>query len=98
MKKLRVGLLVAAALGMLPAHSWAQVKVKAKAEAAAEAAPAEGEAAATGDAEAGAEGEAGTEAAGEVPGVEAEGEGGGLEDICKIDPAACPNLDMDKEA
>lgn len=23
---------------------------------------------------------------------------GGLDDICKIDPAACPNLDMDKEA
>ena len=99
MKKLRVGLLVAAALGMLPAHGWAQVKVKAKAAAEAEAAPAEGDAAATGDAEAGAEGEAGAEAAGEVPGVDAAGgEEGGLEDICKIDPAACPNLDMDKEA
>jgi outer membrane beta-barrel protein len=100
MKKLRVGLLVAAALGMLPAQGWAQVKVKAKAEAEAEAAPAEGEAAATGDAEAGAEGEAGAEAAGEVPGVEAEAgaEEGGLAEICKIDPAACPNLDMDKEA
>ena len=98
MKKLRVGLLVAAALGMLPAHGWAQVKVKAKAAAEAEAAPAEGEAAATGDAEAGAEGEAGAEAAGEVPGAEAGAEEGGLEDICKIDPAACPNLDMDKEA
>ena len=102
MKKLRVGLLVAAALGMLPAPGWAQVKVKAKAEAEAEAAPAEGEAAATGDAEAGAgtEGEAGAEAAGEVPGVEAEAgaDDGGLAEICKIDPAACPNLDMDKEA
>jgi outer membrane beta-barrel protein len=98
MKKLRVGLLVAAALGILPAPAWAQVKVKAKAAAEAEAAPAEGEAAA-GDAEAGAEGEAGAEAAGEVPGADAAGEGeGGLEDICKIDPAACPNIDMDKEA
>ncbi|HEX6766559.1 MAG TPA: DUF4349 domain-containing protein, partial [Polyangiaceae bacterium] len=29
---------------------------------------------------------------------EAKAEGEGLEDICKIDPAACPNLDMEKEA
>ena len=50
MKKLRVGLLVAAALGILPAHAFAQVKVKAKAEAKA----------------AGAEGEATGEAAGEA--------------------------------
>ncbi len=106
MKKLRVGLLVAAALGILPAQAFAQVKLKAKgkAEATAEAKPAEGEAAASGDAggEAAGEGEAGadTGAAGtEAPAGEAGAdEGGGLEDICKIDPSACPHLDMDKEA
>lgn len=108
MKKLRVGLLVAAALGIMPAHAWAQVKVKAKAGAKANAQPAEAEAAATGDAageadpgaaEAGAE--AGADTTGDATGAAdtgAEGEGGGLEDICKIDPSACPNLDMDKEA
>jgi hypothetical protein len=36
------------------------------------------------------------------PAVDAKKEGGkkegGLEDVCKVDPAACPNLDMDKEA
>ena len=95
MKKSRVGLLVAAALGILPATSWAQGKgakgaaasgeAAGTAEASAEAAPA-GEAAASGEA---------TPAAdeGELP-----QEGGGLEEICKIDPAACPNLDMEKEA
>ena len=95
MKKSRVGLLVAAALGILPATSWAQGKgakgaaasgeAAGAAEASAEAAPA-GEAAASGEA---------TPAAdeGELP-----NEGGGLEEICKIDPAACPNLDMEKEA
>jgi outer membrane beta-barrel protein len=100
MKKLRVGLLVAAALGLLPAHAWAQVKVKAKAEASAEAAPAEGEASGDVAGEAGAEAPAeGAEAGAEVPGGEEVPAGeGGLEDICKIDPAACPNLDMDKEA
>lgn len=97
MKKSRIGLLIAA-LGMIPATSWAQVKVGAKAEGAATkaqaeatvdadapAAAAEGDAAATGDAPAG---------EGEVPGAEGEGVG----DICKIDPAACPVLDMRKEA
>jgi len=101
MKKLRVGLLVAAALGILPAQAFAQVKVKAKAAAQADADTAEADASADAAGEAGAEGETGAEgeAAGEVPGAEAGAEGeGGLEDICKIDPAACPNLDMDKEA
>jgi outer membrane beta-barrel protein len=92
MKKSRVGLLVAAALWLFPAHLWAQGKA-AEGEAAAEAG-AEGEAAATegGAAEGGEAPAAGGEAA------PAEGEGDGLADICKIDPAACPNLDMDKEA
>jgi len=86
MKKSRVGLLAAAALGILPATGWAQAKGNAAAGDTAEA----GEAAA-------AEGEAaGTPAEGE--GEAAVPEGGGLEEICKIDPAACPNLDMEKEA
>jgi outer membrane beta-barrel protein len=103
MKKTRVGLLVAAALWLIPAHGWSQVKAGAKASASAEAggdtaASAEGEAAAT------AEGEGGEKPAGEGEGAAAAAapaggeEEGGLEDICKIDPAACPNLDMDKEA
>ncbi|HET9957547.1 MAG TPA: outer membrane beta-barrel domain-containing protein [Polyangiaceae bacterium] len=92
MKKMRVGLLVAAALGILPANGWAQGK---GAKAAEPEAP-------SGDAEA-AEGQTPTE--GEATPAEGgdatpaeEGQGGGLEEICKIDPAACPNLDMEKEA
>jgi outer membrane beta-barrel protein len=89
MKKSRVGLLIAAALCILPANALAQEGAEgaaageqpAEADAAGEGAPAEGEAA---------KGEA-------AEGEEIE-EGGGLEEICKIDPAACPNLDMEKEA
>ncbi|MFZ5889841.1 MAG: outer membrane beta-barrel domain-containing protein [Myxococcota bacterium] len=97
MKNSRVGLLVAAALGILPATSWAQGKgAKGAAAAAGEAASGEGEAAP-------AEGEAtGDKAAGDAAPAEEAGaetpEGGGLAEICKIDPAACPNLDMEKEA
>lgn len=95
MKKSRVGLLVAAALGILPATSWAQGKGAKGAAASGEAA---GAAEASGEAAAGseappAEGETTPADEGEVP-----AEGGGLEEICKIDPAACPNLDMEKEA
>jgi outer membrane beta-barrel protein len=91
MKKSRVGLLVAAALWLFPAHLWAQGKA------------AEGEAAAEAEAGAGAEGEAAATEGGEAPAeggeaAPAEAEADGLADICKIDPAACPNLDMDKEA
>ena len=83
MNKTRVGLLVAAALGILPVRGWAQE------EAGGEAASAEAP-----------EGEASEEgAAAEDEGdVADDGAGGGLEEICKIDPAACPNLDMEKEA
>lgn len=98
MKNSRVGLLVAAALGILPATSWAQGKgAKGAAAASGEAASGEGEAAP-------AEDEAADKAAGDAaPADEATGgdeapEGGGLAEICKIDPAACPNLDMEKEA
>jgi len=94
MKKSRVGLLVAAALWLFPAHVFAAEGDAApggdEGTDAAAAPAAEGEgAAATEGGETGAEGEA-------AAGAEAEGEG--LADICKIDPAACPNLDMDKEA
>ncbi|HEX6272554.1 MAG TPA: outer membrane beta-barrel domain-containing protein [Polyangiaceae bacterium] len=99
MNKTRVGLLVALALGIFPANAGAQVKAGAKASASAST---EGEAAAEGEAKAGAEGEAPAEGEAAATGDAATGdtgaEGSGLEDICKIDPAACPNLDMEKEA
>jgi outer membrane beta-barrel protein len=97
MKKTRVGLLVAAALWLIPAHGWAQVKVGAKAEASAEAG-ADASAEATGEAAAEGTPEEGAAAPAEGDAAAAGEEGSGLEDICKIDPAACPNLDMDKEA
>jgi len=94
MKKSRVGLLVAAALWLFPLHAFAQGKAAAEGDAAA----------AEGAAEEGAAAEGG-DAAGEEGKAEGEGDadatadtGDGLADICKIDPAACPNLDMDKEA
>ncbi|HMJ13699.1 MAG TPA: outer membrane beta-barrel domain-containing protein [Polyangiaceae bacterium] len=97
MNKSRIGLLAAALLCAFPASSYAQKKGDAK-KAEAAAAPVEegaaGEGAAGEDA-AGmepVEGVGGEELPGEVPGGE------GLEDICKLDPAACPKLDMDKEA
>jgi outer membrane beta-barrel protein len=103
MKKTGVGLLVATALWLVPNYGWAQ-KAKAGASASTSAsadtsgnadASASGDATATGDASAtGGEATPGGEG---VPGGEVPG-GEGLEDICKIDPTACPNLDMDKEA
>jgi outer membrane beta-barrel protein len=109
MKSSPIGLLVAVALGIFPAQSWAQAKagkvtVAGKAAAAKDSesvidADASGTATASGDAAA-----EGTATAGETPPSAVGEEGGdtptgsGLEDICKIDPAACPNLDMDKEA
>jgi outer membrane beta-barrel protein len=92
MNKTRVGLLVAA-LGILPVRGWAQEEAGGKA-------PAGDAAAADGAEGAAAPAEGGDAAAGEAEG-EGEGaevQGGGLEEICKIDPAACPNLDMEKEA
>src|SRR6185369_2329341 len=92
MKKSCIGLLIAA-LGAIPTTGFAQVKVGAKAEAGA-----------TVDADAaGAGAEAGADAKAEgEPAAAGEGdlgaEGEGVGDICKIDPAACPVLDMKKEA
>jgi outer membrane beta-barrel protein len=116
MKSSPIGLLVAVALGILPAQSWAAGKSQAAKAAAAkdtkgaadsavvdadapsaagDTAPSAADAAATGDA-------TGTTdtTAGATGGVDnaPPGGGSGLDDICKIDPAACPNLDMDKEA
>lgn len=90
MKKSCIGLLIAA-LGAIPTTGFAQVKVGAKAEAGA-----------TIDADAeGADASAGADAAaeGETSGTEGDlGGDEGVGDICKIDPAACPVLDMKKEA
>jgi len=97
MNKTRIGLLVAATFFAYPALALAQPEEE---EAAAEAAEGEeeGEAAAEGEEGAEAEGEEGAEGE-EIPeegGDELPGEG--LGDICEIDPAACPKLDMNKEA
>ncbi len=104
MKKTGVGLLVAAALWLVPTHGWAAPKgsVGASASASAsadtsESAEASGDAAATGSADAAAGADEATPGGEAVPGADVPG-GEGLEDICKIDPTACPNLDMDKEA
>jgi outer membrane beta-barrel protein len=94
MKKSCIGLLIAA-LGMFPATGFGQVKLGAKAQAGATIdADAEGaDAKAEGDASAKGAGDAAAAGEGDLG---AEGEGVG--DICKIDPAACPVLDMKKEA
>jgi outer membrane beta-barrel protein len=87
MKKSRVGLLVAAALWLFPVHAWAQAEDDAAGEEATEGAEEEGAAEGEGAEER-------TEGGEDVSALDGEG----LADICKIDPAACPNLDMDKEA
>jgi outer membrane beta-barrel protein len=92
MKKSCIGLLIAA-LGAIPATGFAQVKVGAKAEATIDADAEGADASAGADAAAKGEGDAAAEGEGDLG---AEGEGVG--DICKIDPAACPVLDMKKEA
>jgi outer membrane beta-barrel protein len=110
MKSSPIGLLVAVALGIFPAQSWAAGKAQAagKAAAAKDTKGAAGSAVVDADAPAGAgdaapatDAAAGDTAGTATPGGAEEptpGGGSGLEDICKIDPAACPNLDMDKEA
>lgn len=102
MNKSRIGLLLVAALSVLPAGALAAGKAKAEAKASVGI-----------GAGAGAEGSATTEASGDESGAAAgaagaddstetettdTGGGGGLEDICKIDPEACPKIDFDKEA
>lgn len=103
MDKTRIGLLLAAALGVIPATAFGQLKAKASVGAQAAAGDKES-ASASASADTQTDGTA-TEGSGEGTGTEdAAGEGaggddtGGLEDICKIDPAACPTVDFDKEA
>jgi outer membrane beta-barrel protein len=93
MNKARVGLLVAAALLAAPVTASAQPKPKdppKEINLDEEETPPAGAA-------------TGTEGAGDattpVEGTEGEGEDtGGLGDICKIDPAACPSINMDEAA
>ena len=95
MNKARVGLLLAAALLAAPLTASAQPKKKdppkeINLDEEEQPKPAEGA--------------TGTEGAGDgttpVEGGEGEGEGdtGGLGDICKIDPAACPSINMEEAA
>ena len=93
MNQARVGLLVAAALVVMPLTASAQQKTAKPADQKT-AKPAEKEINLDEPAE-GQPAEAGTEPV-ETPGGEGEGEG--LGDICKIDPAACPTIDMEKAA
>jgi outer membrane beta-barrel protein len=115
MKSSPIGLLVAVALGIFPAQSWAQAKAG-KGQAAGKAAAAKEAKGAADSAAAGTEvapaadvappaggdAAAASDAAADTGGSDEDNNavpgGSGLEDICKIDPAACPNLDMDKEA
>jgi outer membrane beta-barrel protein len=98
MKKIRIVLLAtAAALCSYPVTAFAQDD----AEEAGEGEPAgEGEAEATGEEgeEAGEEGEASDKKEEENLDAELAGDEGGLGNICQIDPEACPQLDIDKEA
>lgn len=95
MNQARVGLLVAAALVAMPLTASAQGKPAQPAQPAQKEInldePAEGQPAAP--AETGTEPVEGTPVEGE-----GTGESEGLGDICKIDPAACPTIDMDKAA
>lgn len=101
MNQARVGLLVAAALVALPLTAAAQPKQPAAA-AKAEEKPAEG-AKAEGEAAPGAEPAPGEETAGGEAGAEGgEGEGedtgGGMQELCAIDPDACKAIDENKMA
>jgi outer membrane beta-barrel protein len=101
----RIGLLVAAALCTFPASALAQ-KAAGKGQAKGEDKGAEASAAAEGEGKteekAGAEAEGGGAEAGEgqqsVATMGTMGPAGGLSEICKIDPDACPKIDMEKEA
>jgi len=85
MKYTAIGLLAALAFWVIPTTALAQDEEETAGEAS-EGAP---EAEATADAD---------EEATEGEGTEGEEEEEGLGDICKIDPEACPTLDMKKEA
>jgi outer membrane beta-barrel protein len=93
MNKTPIGLLVAATLFACPAIALAQPEPEETPAEEGEAAEAEGEAV---EGEEGAEGAEGGEEL--PPGEELPGEQEGLGSICEIDPEACPQLDMNKEA
>jgi outer membrane beta-barrel protein len=94
MNQARVGLLVAAALVAMPAMASAQGK-GAPAKAAAGGKKDQGKKDAPKDQPADKPVEAPADKPADVPGAEAGGE---LGDICKIDPTACPSVDLDKAA
>jgi len=101
MNKSRIGLLLVAALSVLPASALAAGKAKAEASASVGAGTgAEAESSATteasGDESGAAADTAGADESGDAETTDTGG--GGLEDICKIDPEACPKIDFDKEA
>jgi outer membrane beta-barrel protein len=105
MNKTRIGLLLAAALGILPITAFGQQKAKASVGAqvaAGEKESAEASANAEATTDSTATPEQGSGEGTDTEGTAGEGAGGGdtggLEDICKIDPAACPTVDFDKEA
>lgn len=114
MNQARVGLLVAAALLAMPLTASAQPKPKAGGNAPAAGAqpkeinldePADGAKPADGAAAGGDAAAAGGDAAaagGDAAAAGGDAAGGddtsGLGDICKIDPSACPTIDMDKAA
>ena len=98
MNQARVGLLVAAALVAMPVTAWAQPKQPAKAAAGKkdggkkDAKPIDLDADNAGDKDKEKPAEPAEPAAGGDAGE------GGLGDICKIDPTACPTIDLDKAA
>ena len=99
MNKSRIGLLLVAALSVLPASALAAGKAKAEAKASIGTnSGSEAEASAGTEGTAGSGEAAGAAGADEGNEPETADTGGGLEDICKIDPEACPKIDFDKEA
>lgn len=103
MNKPRIGLLLVAALSMLPASALAAGKAKAEAKASigtSSGSEAEASASTQGTGAAATDEPANADAAEAEESNETESadSGGGLEAICKLDPEACPKIDFDKEA
>ena len=108
MNQARVGLLVAAALLAMPLTASAQPKRPPRAQLRrrhrrAEHAPkggaaASGESTSTSPQQPADKPPSGTERSGDGPPRRRRRRCGGLGDICKIDPTACPTIDMDKAA
>jgi outer membrane beta-barrel protein len=100
MKKIRIVLLAAtAALCSYPLSALAQEEAddgseESASEGGEEGSDADGE----GAAEEGAEAAEGAEGKGDALDAELEGDDGGLGNICKIDPEACPEINFEKEA